>query len=63
MKIVKSDIYSPLNSLQIWLIPLIATILVTQFGDIIPGMEWVWYSFSPLAFIVWLFLNWRIKKG
>ncbi len=62
MKLVKRGFASqPLGSMTLWLIPTMSY----MFGKVVGityHREWIWWVGIPTMFLVWVLLNWKIKK-
>jgi hypothetical protein len=63
MRLVKrGDYVNPLASITIWLIPTFFYTIQKMLRIIIPEREWMWWVMIPTTFIIWVLLNWKIKK-
>jgi hypothetical protein len=62
MKIVKKGFSSqPRATISLWLIPTMFYLL-QKFLGIAFHREWVWWVGISTMFLVWVLLNWKIKK-
>jgi hypothetical protein len=62
MKIVKREMFRPLSTVTLWWIPTM-TYFIMKMNDIIaPRKEWIWWVAIPTMFLIWVLLNWKIKK-
>jgi hypothetical protein len=62
MKLVKRGFASqPLGSMTLWLIPTF-TYIIQKVCGITFHREWIWWVGIPTMFLVWVLLNWKIKK-
>jgi hypothetical protein len=61
MKIVKRNFANLAGSMAIWLIPTMSY-LIQKTGGIQFNREWIWWVGIPTLILVWLLLNFKIKK-
>jgi hypothetical protein len=62
MRLVKRGFASqPLGSMTLWLIPTMAYIF-GKVGGMTYHNEWIWWVAIPVMFLIWVLLNWKIKK-
>lgn len=62
MQLVKRGFESqPLGSMTLWLIPTM-TYIFGKVGGITYHNEWIWWVAIPIMFLIWVLLNWKIKK-
>lgn len=62
MKIVKREICRPLSTMTLWLIPTFTYTFEKICGIINQNKEWVWWMVIPVMFLIWVSINWKIKK-
>jgi hypothetical protein len=61
MKLVKKEMYRPLSTITLWLIPTMSYVVGKIIG-ITYHREWVWWVIIPVTVLIWGLLNWKIKK-
>jgi hypothetical protein len=62
MKIVKRELGCPICTTSLWWVPTI-TYLIMKINNIISSnREWLWWVTIPTMFLIWVLLNWKIKK-
>ena len=62
MKIIKKDFASPILSLNIWMIPALSYLIQKVGGVGFNEYEWVWWAGIPTLVLIWLVINFKIKK-
>jgi hypothetical protein len=62
MKIIKKDFASPILSLNIWMIPVLSYLIQKVGGVEFNEYEWVWWAGIPTLVLIWLVINFKIKK-
>jgi hypothetical protein len=62
MKIIKKDFASPILSLNIWMIPVLSYLIQKVGGVEFNEYEWVWWVGIPTLVLIWLVINFKIKK-
>ena len=63
MKIVKRNkLISPISTIPMWLIPTLSYSLQKVAGVEFNEYEYVWGIVIPLMVVLWVLLNWKIKK-
>jgi hypothetical protein len=61
MRLVKKEMYRPLSTITLWLIPTM-TYLIGKIGGLTYHREWIWWVMIPVMILIWVLLNWKIKK-
>jgi hypothetical protein len=62
MKIVKRELGCPICTTSLWWVPTI-TYLIMKINNIISSnREWIWWVVIPVMFLIWVLINWKIKK-
>lgn len=61
MKIIKKNNSSPSSTLPIFTIPLLTYTLEKYAGFINPEYEYIWFISLPISFLIWFFVNFKIK--
>lgn len=63
MRIVKRSLRSnPKGSFTLWGIPIMTYIIMKVSGTVSFHKEWLWWVAIPTLFVVWVLINWKIKK-
>ena len=62
MKIIKKNFASPILSLNIWMIPALSYLIQKVGGVEFNEYEWVWWAAIPTLVLIWLVINFKIKK-
>ncbi len=63
MKIVKRNKHiSPMSTIPMWLIPTLSYSLQKVAGVKFNEYEYLWGIVIPLMVVLWVLLNWKIKK-
>jgi hypothetical protein len=61
MKLFKrKDVCAPCTA-SLWLIPTMSYIF-GKVGGLTYNREWIWWVGIPTMFLIWVLLNWKIKK-
>ena len=61
MKIVKRGLQPPVTSITLWSIPTL-TYIIGKVGGVEYHREWIWWVVIPVMFLIWVLINWKIKK-
>ena len=62
MRLVKRSFASqPLGTITLWLIPTMSYFFMKMNG-VEFHREWVWWVIIPVMVLIWVLLNWKIKK-
>jgi hypothetical protein len=62
MKLVKRELGCPICTASLWWVPTI-TYLIMKINNVISSnREWLWWVAIPTMFLIWVLLNWKIKK-
>jgi hypothetical protein len=61
MRLVKRGLQPPVASITLWLIPTL-TYTIGKVGGVEYHREWIWWIAIPTMFLLWVLLNWKIKK-
>jgi hypothetical protein len=62
MKIVKRTEVCGICTASIWWTPTMIYFIMKMSNIIAPNKEWVWWVVIPTMFLIWVLLNWKIKK-
>lgn len=62
MKIVKRTEVCGMCTASLWWIPTLTYFNLKMVNIITPSKEWVWWVAIPTMFLIWVLLNWKIKK-
>lgn len=62
MKIVKRNEVCGVCTATLWWIPSLTYFNLKMVNIISPSKEWVWWVAIPTMFLIWVLLNWKIKK-
>lgn len=64
MKITKRKEVCGICTSSIWWIPTITYLIFKVIGDNIkPEREWIWWVAIPTMFLVWVLINYKIKRN
>ena len=61
MKIVKRPEVCGMCTASLWLIPTMSYMFGKSVG-VTYHREWIWWVGIPTMFLIWVLLNWKIKK-
>jgi hypothetical protein len=62
MRLVKRSFASqPLGSITLWLIPTMSYLFMKMNG-VEYHREWIWWMVIPVMVLIWVLINWKIKK-
>jgi hypothetical protein len=63
MRIVKRGLgFNPKESFTLWAIPSMTYLIMKVRGTVSFHKEWLWWVVIPTLFVVWILINWKIKK-
>ena len=62
MKITKRDFANPILSINIWMIPALSYLIQKVGGVEFNEYEWAWWVGIPTLILIWLAINFKIKK-
>lgn len=62
MKLQKRDWARPLNTITVFMIPLI-TYLILKFSGHKMHKEWLWWITIPILIIIWLLINFKFVRN
>jgi len=62
MKIVKREFGCPICTTSIWWVPTITYLIMKINNAISSNREWLWWVAIPTMFLIWVLINWKIKK-
>lgn len=63
MQIVKREWARPFTTMNLWLIPTLTYVLQKSVGVIRPDREWIWWVGLPIAFSIWVLVNFKFQKN
>jgi len=61
MGLVKKENGCPICSSTLWLIPTMSYVVAKIVG-VTYHREWIWWVAIPVMVLIWILLNWKIKK-
>jgi hypothetical protein len=61
MEIVKRENGCPICSSTLWLIPTMSYVVAKIVG-VTYHREWIWWVAIPTMALIWVLINWKIKK-